>query len=229
MLAAALALSLGACRSSVTSPIAPTATLEAALVIPQAGPPVTAPLGIRSVRVSPYADNLVVAIQYVHPRSRVGYDPFTAGGWCFQVFLDTDQQPTGYLGYDFLTRDTEPDLAGREIRVRRTTGGDETTPGGWGDAVEVVPLMGGEDRVLFRIPLASLDDDDGRADYRVEFYRTVACPECPDGLSHEYVFHVTGTTTTFAPLAVRRDAGHRSGLLARIATALPSRPASPAR
>jgi hypothetical protein len=221
LMVAAVALSLGACRSSLTAPsIDPDPAAADAgmnLVMPATTPPIASPLGIRAVHVNPDGHDLVVSIRYVRPLSGgPGYDPFTPGGWCFQVFLDTDQQPTGYLGYDFLTRDTEPDLAGREIRVRRTTGGLEGNPGGWGDAVDVVPLVGRDARLLFRIPLSALDGDDGRANYRVEFYRAVDCEEC-GGISYEYVFHVSGTTGFDRPLLVHQDRLPRQGLLARLA------------
>lgn len=221
LIVAAVALSLGACRSSLTAPSIDSvpAAADAGMNLMMLGTaaPALGPLGIRGVNVSPDGQNLVVTIRYARPLSGTpAYDPFTPGGWCFQVFLDTDQQPTGYLGYDFLTRDTEPDLAGREIRVRRTTGGLADNPGGWGDAVDVVPLAGSDARLQFRVPLAALDDDDGQANYRVEFYRTVACTEC-GGISHEYVFHVSGTTGFTRQLLVHRDLLPRQGLLARLA------------
>jgi len=223
LLIVAAALSLGACRSSLTAPtIDPSIDADAAmnLVVPGAGPaPIAGPMGIRAVHVTTDGKDLLVAVRYVRPLGgSPGYDPFSAGGWSFQVFLDTDQQSaTGYIGYDFLTRDCEPDLAGREVRVRRTTGGTDTTPGGWGDAVDVVPLSGNAARLQFRVPLAVLEDSDGLEDYRVEFYRTVTCPGCDGGLTHEYVFHVTGTTGINRPLLVRRELGPRPGLLARLA------------
>jgi hypothetical protein len=219
LLVTAVALGLGACRSSLTAPAIPGADRDDAMnfAIPASAPPIAGPLGIRAVHVTTDAGNLTVCIRYARPLAGgPGYDPFAADGWSFQVFIDTDQRASGYLGYDFLTRDTEPDLEGRQIRVRRTTGGIDTNPGGWGDAVDVVPLFGHEARLEFRVPLAVLDDGDGREDYRVEFYRTVPCEQCDGGLTHEYVFHVTGTTGLNRPLLVRRDRGPHPGLLARL-------------
>jgi hypothetical protein len=212
VLAVVLTLATGACRSPVTAPEEMPGA-SAAVAMPLLGPPVTGPLGIRTVRMLPDGGDLVISVQYARPRTKIGYAPFTPGGWCFQVFLDTDQAPTGYLGYDFLTRDTEGDLGGNLIRVRRTTGGEEGTPGGWGEEVAVVPLIGTDARIMFRVPLAALDGDDGRAAYRVEFYRTIACEECEGGIAYEYVFHVTGITGGSPPLIVRRD---KDGLLSRL-------------
>lgn len=133
----------------------------------------------------------------VDPRrpDELRYDPMRPGGWSFQLFLDTDQEPTGYwLGYDFLTRDTEADLDGRSLRVRRTIALGAPGADGWGEETAVVPVHVNRSMLSFRVPLAAITDHDGCIDFALEMYRTSACDACPGGRSYDFAYSLFGTS-----------------------------------
>ena len=123
------------------------------------------------------------------------FDPFTEGGWAFQLFLDTDQNDlTGYSGrgFDFNLRGIEQETPG-QIHARRTSGG--SGPGGWGESTGTVALVVEETFFSIMTPLSLLDDDDGRLDYRLELYETVVASS-PSGVSHEYRANYDGSSTS---------------------------------
>jgi len=106
------------------------------------------------------------------------YGPRTPGGWQFQLFMNADgEASTGYWrGYDYLTRDSEPELAAGTAVLRLTEGGGG--PGGWGEAVTTVPVRVNRRLVMFTIPLEAIHSD-GVVSFCIEMYATVAGG--PDG------------------------------------------------
>lgn len=135
-----------------------------------------------------------------YERDQIGnlppFDPNHAGGWCFQLFLNTDQSPTGYAsGLDYLVRAIEV-LPDGEVYVRRTEGGGG--PGGWGEAVGTVRLFLMRDRFSVIVPLSMLGPDDGKLDYLLELYTTVALdPAYGGGVVQEFDSNFRGTTRPF--------------------------------
>jgi hypothetical protein len=124
--------------------------------------------------------------------------PFSAmreGGWCFQLFMDSDQGASGYgTGYDFLVRAIEVGPGG-SVHVRRTEGGGG--PGGWGESVGRVALQIHDRHVDFTVPLAAIDDD-GELDFAFEIYRTIRLPEEDGGgLKHEFIANFAGASVPY--------------------------------
>jgi hypothetical protein len=159
---------------------------------------------VREVRARHTAEVVFVdlLLDRVGSGRTASFGPQMAGGWCFQMFLDTDQQPTGYgAGLDYLVRAIEM-VGDRGAHVRRTIGG--SGPGGWGESVGQVGIGVSTDLVSFTLPLEILGPDDGEIDFVLELYQTVACD---DGVVHEFVAGYSGTTTRLggasAPLEIR--------------------------
>ena len=141
-----------------------------------------------------YSSNfLFFTAKYTSPDNSFG--PWTPGGWCFQIFLDTDQDnTTGYTGYgfDFTVRAVEQEPNGY-IHIRRTEG--NSGPGGWGESTGTVPLILGNSFFSTFIPLSSLDYDDGILDYRLEIYDTIEWYwEGTTGITHYYSAHYDGSS-----------------------------------
>lgn len=120
------------------------------------------------------------------------FDPFTPGGWVFQLFLDTDQNDsTGYSGFEFNVRGIEQETNGF-ISVRRTEGGGG--PGGWGESTGSIPLVIENSIFALSIPLSVLDYDDGNLDYFLHIYDTVEA-STPSGISYVLTGHYNGSST----------------------------------
>ena len=124
------------------------------------------------------------------------FAPDSEGGWCFQLFMDTDRRSTGYgTGYDYLVRAIEV-TPGGAVHVRRTEGGGG--PGGWGEAVGRVALDVTGGGIEFTVPFETVDDWDGLVDFTLEVYRTVRQPEkYGGGLTHEFVANYSGTSVAY--------------------------------
>lgn len=119
-------------------------------------------------------------------RSRSIYDPVKPGGWALQVFLDTDESPTGYwLGFDYVVRGVEWTPVSRQFVVRRITLEGEY-PGGWGPQSGVAVFRERPRWFEIVVPLEAIGDDDGRLRFAIETYATVECPECESGFSHHW-------------------------------------------
>jgi hypothetical protein len=161
----------------------------------------------------------VLQVAAIEPRGGTAtaatFDPGRDGGWCFQLFVNTDQLSTGYgPGIDYLVRGIEV-LPGGGIYVRRAEGGGG--PGGWGEAVGRVTLDVATDHIDFAIPLDMLGPDDGAVDYVLEIYRTVATS---DGhVRHEFVAGYSGRSMPFD--RDDGDAVRNSNPLAPLADRLP--------
>jgi len=124
---------------------------------------------------------------------RFFYDPERVGGWMLQMFLNTDQDPSGYWrGYDYIVRGGEKNPDGTYV-IRQTMGGGGD--GGWGAVSGAATLVAASSLEL-HVPLAALGGDDGYMDYALELYATVACPECPGGYTQVAVKDLFGTTGT---------------------------------
>ncbi len=187
-LAAVLLLTLTSCREA---PLAPaTARERDSATAP--GPVEPGVLTLRMLRADVIDGTLRVrAVIATPPGERAFYSSQEVGGWFVQLFLNTDQSPTGYAaGYELVVRGGEPTGAS-SCPVRRTDGGNG--PGGWGDAVGEATLDVDGRTLLITVPLASIDAD-GRLDYALETYVTVACDACEGGIGAEFTSGMSGTT-----------------------------------
>ena len=193
-----LLLSIGSCRESPVAPDAGTSSQSPALdprggVLREPGSDVPQ---FRRFEVDQVGDDLHLRFSVDHRANPIHYDPMNPDGWSFQLFLDTDQSPiTGYwLGYDYLTRDSELDLNGRSIRVRRTIPLDGPGTDGWGEETALVPIHVNRSTLTFRVPRAAVTDHDGKVDFALEVYRTSACAECPNGRTFDFAYGMFGTS-----------------------------------
>src|SRR5262249_38187255 len=145
-------------------------------------------VGLRSV----VGSSDVVFTARFNPASRhFVYDPALPGGWMLQLFLDTDQAPSGYWkGYDYVVRGGETNPDGSYV-VRETMGGGGD--GGWG-AVSGAATLVANDALELHVPLAALGNDDGYLNCALELYATVPCAECPGGYTQVVVKDMFGTT-----------------------------------
>jgi hypothetical protein len=129
-------------------------------------------------------------------RATAEYSPYDTGGWCLQVFLNTDQRSTGYwLGFDYVDRGVEWNPVSEVTLVRRITL-DPAYPGGWGPASGEATLRVSRGSFAIAIPLGTIGNDDGNVDFALETYATVACRGCDSGYSHEYAADYFGSSST---------------------------------
>jgi hypothetical protein len=178
---------------------------------------------IRDMRGDVRGDTLVLRARFepFAARLRRPYDPSHAGGWILQLFMNTDQAPSGYpwMGIDYLVRGGEvrPDggLVVRRVEL------DDSFPGGWGPESGSARLSQAPEDFTLAVPLRAIGDDDGALDFVLETYAVVDCPECEGGVTAEWAGDFFGTTTgrhlTIADLAapsvawLSRDDAVRSG------------------
>ena len=129
-------------------------------------------------------------------RTDLEYSPYHPGGWCLQVFLNTDRQTTGYwLGFDYVVRGVEWNPASGASIVRRITL-EPDYPGGWGPESGVATLQAIRGNFSIAIPLAAIGDTGGDLDFALETYATVACPDCESGYAQEFAADYFGGSTT---------------------------------
>jgi hypothetical protein len=219
-------LAIGSCRESPVTPNAPVSseppegspTAADSLVGEMRLPGVDVPQ-FRNFQVDQVGHDLQIQFSVDHRANPVHYDPLRPDGWSFQLFLDTDQDATtGYwIGYDYLTRDSELDLNGTSIRVRRTIPLDGPGSDGWGEETAVVPIHVNSATLTFRVPLDAVTDRDGKVDFGLEVYRTSACAECPNGRTFDYAYGLFGTSDPHGrSVQVRTgEPGERRGHYAR--------------
>lgn len=132
------------------------------------------------------------------PGQTMRYDPFTAGGWMLQVFVNTDQLDTGYwMGFDYIVRGGEL-LNDHQVVVRQIAPSDEF-PGGWGPQSGDARLVVHDRSFQLDVPRAALGGDDGRIDFLVETYATVPCPACNGGVTQVLGDDYAGTTARVMP------------------------------
>jgi hypothetical protein len=218
-------LTVTSCRTSVLAPerdsdtaVGPEGVKQP--MAPRVDPVLQVPRVVR-LRNDVQNGTLVIRGQFV---PRLGapepfYDPNRPGGWMLQLFLNTDLSDSGYgAGYDYIVRGGEwgPD-PGRVV-VRRITL-DESFPGGWGPQ-SGIGFLGPRSRSFeISVPLAALGGDDGMLAYGLETYATVACPECPGGVSQEFVEGFVGATSvTGRPVVSRVPVPSPSGHIASLAS-----------
>jgi len=137
---------------------------------------------IKDISSAYTSNSLVFTAIYESPDN--SFDPWTIGGWCFQIFIDTDQDDSTGLysgGFEFNVRAVELEANGF-IHVRRTEGGGG--PGGWGESMGTVPLTLGDSFFSTIIPLSFLDYDDGSLDYRLDIYDTIEGDWQGTGITH---------------------------------------------
>ncbi len=128
-------------------------------------------------------------------RANAAYTPYQPGGWCLQVFLNTDRRSTGYwLGFDYIVRGVEWDPANGASVVRRITL-EPGYPGGWGPESGKATLRVSNGSFAIAIPLRTIGDTNGSLDFALETYATVACPECESGYSHEFAANYFGSSS----------------------------------
>jgi hypothetical protein len=129
-------------------------------------------------------------------RTDVQYSPYQPGGWCLQVFLNTDRQATGYwLGFDYIVRGVEWNPASGASVVRRITL-EPGYPGGWGPESGVATLQVIHGDFSIAIPLTAIGDAGGDLDFVLETYATVACPDCEPGYTQEFAADYFGGSST---------------------------------
>ncbi len=147
---------------------------------------------VRELRTELRGDTLYVRGQ-LHPGDpayRTFYDPYRAGGWSLQLFLNTDQARTGYwLGFDYIVRGVEWSPDGSFV-VRRIA----PTDAGWGPASGAARFEIRPRTFELAVPLAAIGGDDGLLDYALEQYATVECPPCEGGTTDIYVADTFGST-----------------------------------
>ena len=123
------------------------------------------------------------------------YTPYRPGGWCLQVFLNTDRLRTGYwLGFDYIVRGVEWNPASGASIVRRITL-EPGYPGGWGPESGKATLRASRGSFTIAIPLGAIGGTDGDLDFALETYATVACPECAPGYSQVYAADYFGSSS----------------------------------
>jgi hypothetical protein len=137
---------------------------------------------------------ILARFQPTAPWARPSYDPQRDGAWVMQLFMNTDQEPSGYpwMGIDYLVRGTEI-LAGRRFVVRHVTL-DPDSPGGWGPQSGSARFALHPQSLLLAIPLSAIGNDDGAMDFVFETYLTAACPDCPGGFNQIYLADYFGST-----------------------------------
>jgi hypothetical protein len=203
--AALAVLSLTSCRGPEL-PLAPGNTASGMPLTRDAALDARVPM-LRSVQFRRGADSLFVTAHFVprDPRVRTFFDPYTPGGWSFQMFLDADHQPTGYWrGYDLIVRGVE--LAADHTIPIRLTSGMPVGPGGWGPVVARVPLESQGLRVKFSIPLDELAIDDAPCDFALETYLTEPCDGCETGVTYVSVADYFGAAAS----AINRPLAYES-------------------
>jgi hypothetical protein len=123
------------------------------------------------------------------------YTPYRPGGWCLQVFLNTDRLATGYwLGFDYVARGVEWNPATGACIVRRITL-DPDSPGGWGPESGKATLRASHGTLAIAIPLGAIGGNGGNVDFVLETYATVACPDCGSGYSHVFAADYFGSSS----------------------------------
>jgi hypothetical protein len=228
IVAGALLLAVSSCRLSPLAPTIDTAESAGIAVTREGNPPFT-PSAAASDRCGPVVDEHALAPAITRLRGEVrqgtlyltgqletrrhhanaAYTPYQPGGWCLQVFLNTDRQSTGYwLGFDYIIRGVEWDPASRTSVVRRITL-ESGFPGGWGpeSGKATIRVSGGSFAIA--VPLRTIGGSDGSLDFALETYATVACPQCESGYSHEFAATYFGSSAADGrPLLA---AGFRTG------------------
>jgi len=171
------------------------------------------------MRASVRGDSLVLRAQLLQAGRDAPYAPGAPGGWMLQVFLNTDERDTGYWrGYDYIVRGGE--WSDGRFVVRLIQPGDEW-PGGWGPPSGSALFDPRTRSFTVTIPRSALGGDDGRVAYGLEFYETVACPECPGGYSHAYFDHWFGATDDAPGRGTVRPAGELERGVPRYGIAAP--------
>jgi len=133
------------------------------------------------------------------------YSASTVGGWQFQLFVNTDGQPTGYWnGYDYVVRGGEQ--RGDQVVVR-TTENVDTNPGGWGPETGTAQLDLSTRSFGLALPLAAIGNDDGNFDFVLETYATMSCPSCPGGTRASLLDDYFGSTGQSSRRAVLLNPG----------------------
>jgi hypothetical protein len=117
------------------------------------------------------------------------YSVHQAGGWSLQILFDTDQRPTGYAGaYDYETGWWGDEVEPFVVR------GPIPECCDWGPESGHAGLQIVGDHVTITVPLSAIHDDGG-LNWRIDVYSTVACDQCPTGVTSEFSDLYTGTTS----------------------------------
>lgn len=169
---------------------------------PLRGAPAQVPV-VRDLRCDVHGDVVTIRGELACPPGRApAYDPFAAGGWMMQVFVNADQLDTGYwMGFDYIVRGGEM-LNDHEVVVRQIAPSDDF-PGGWGPESGEARLVVHDHSFTLDLPRSAIGDDDGRIDFLVETYATVTCPGCDGGVTQVLGDDYAGTTVRVMPMARR--------------------------
>ena len=191
----AVLIMANSCRSLGVSPLQPQAIVPQ---LPSGNPDITAfwlrdprlrVPDITDIRAEVRGDSLHLSgkLDPIPSWFPTFYDPLHRGGWMMQIFVNSDQESTGYSwrGIDYLVRGGERLSAGSYLIRRVEPGSDET--GGWGPVSGVARLITGARTFEAAVPRAAIEDENGQMDFVIETYATVECPECEHGVSHLFV------------------------------------------
>ena len=121
------------------------------------------------------------------------------GAWSLQIFLNTDQQPTGYAdGYEYETGWWADEVEPFAVR------GPIPACCDWGEVSGYAGMQIVGNRVTVRVPLSAIRDE-GSLMWKLDTFSTTACAECPSGVTADYSDSYTGTTSVLTAASLPRD------------------------
>jgi hypothetical protein len=214
-----LLLILGSCTSGCRSVLAPE---QASTALQLAGPqrdnrapaalawetPSQAQVPVLAITTNVENGQWVLRATMIPRDPNPFYSVSQAGAWSLQLFFNTDQQPTGYAdGYDFETGWWADEVEPFTVR------GPIPSCCDWGEVSGYAGLQILRNRVTVRVPLSAIRDDGG-LNWRLETFSTIACPECPSGVTAEFSDLYTGSTSVLTASNMQRVV--QSGRLPRV-------------
>jgi len=153
---------------------------------------------LTNVRAQIKGDALVLEGR-IRPRSFTRmpvYDPYHAGGWALQLFVDSNPDVNPYwLGYEHLVRGVEWD-PGHGTMVTRSITFEDGYPGGWGPSSGLADFHQSRLGFTLTVPLAALGGSVDHLNFALETYATVACDECDGGVTQDFTEDYFGDAST---------------------------------
>jgi len=194
--AVALALTASSCRVDPLSTVRPETAVVAAtpggeVATDPTGPgdPELAQVPLFTLLHAQIKGDALVLTGRVRPRSfkrMPVYDPYHAGGWALQLFVDANPDVNTYwLGYEHLVRGVEWD-PGRGTMVTRSITLEDGYPGGWGPSTGFSEFRQTRLGFTLTVPLATLGGSVDHVNFALETYATVACDGCDGGVAQNF-------------------------------------------